>query len=297
MNITISGASGLIGRRLMKTLGAAGHSLTVLSRHAGMNMPAGVRLLAWDPSRGQPPAESLREADAVVHLAGEPVAQHWTEDSKRRIRESRVAGTRSLVEALAKLEQRPQTLVSSSAVGYYGSRGDEILTESSSPGSGFLADVCRAWETEAFAAEQLGMRVVCIRTGVLLDLRGGALARMLTPFRLGAGGPIGGGRQWMSWIHAQDLADLYRFAVENSVRGSLNGTAPHPVFNADFTRALASALRRPAVLPVPAFALRLLFGEMSSVLLASQRALPRAAEDAGFKFRFPELPGALADLL
>ena len=278
MNISISGASGFIGRHLMKSLAQAGHSLRALSRHA-------------------PPAESLREADAVIHLAGEPLAQRWTAEAKRRIRESRVAGTRNLVAALAALPRRPEALICASAIGYYGSRGDEVLTESSAPGSGFLPEVCVAWEREAQAAEAFGMRVVRVRTGLVLDAGGGALVRMLPPFRMGLGGRLGSGRQWMSWIHLEDLAALFQFAVESQVRGPLNAVAPNPVTNSDFTRELAHALRRPAVFPVPEFALKMLFGEMADVLLASQRVAPAAAEAAGFRFRFPQLAPALESLL
>ncbi len=288
----------MIGRRLMKSLSSANHELHVLSRHAGTNMPAGVRLSAWDPGKGEPPAESLREADAVIHLAGEPVGQRWTGEVKRRIRDSRVMGTRHLVQALGKLTPRPQVLVCASAVGYYGARGEEVLVESSAPGDDYLADVCKAWEEEARAAEGLGMRVVRVRTGIALDPRGGALRRMLPPFRMGLGGRLGSGRQWMPWIHIQDLVELFRFAAENTaVRGAVNGAAPNPVVNADFTRGLASALRRPALFPAPEFALHLVFGEMANVLFASQRVLPKAAEAAGFGFRFPLLGPALADLL
>jgi uncharacterized protein (TIGR01777 family) len=274
MNITISGASGFIGRHLLKSLATAGHSLHALSR-------------------GATPVES----DVVIHLAGEPVAQRWTAAAKRRILESRVAGTRNLVEMLAKLPRRPEALICASAIGYYGSRGDEILTESSAPGSGFLPEVCVAWEREAQAAEAFGIRVVRVRTGLVLDAHGGALPRMLPPFRMGVGGRLGSGRQWMSWIHLEDLTALFQFAVESPVRGPLNGVAPYPVTNADFTRELARALGRPAVFPVPEFALRLLFGEMADVLLASQRVAPTAAEAAGFRFRFPQLAPALGGLL
>ncbi|MGA3020284.1 MAG: TIGR01777 family oxidoreductase [Bryobacteraceae bacterium] len=297
MRIAITGASGLIGRRLLKTLAAAGHSLHVLSRHAGTNLPPGVRLSVWDSTRGEPPAESLQDVDAVVHLAGEPVAQRWTADARQAIRESRVTGTRNLVQALAKLPRKPQVLVCASAVGYYGDRGDEILTESSSPGADTLAQLCIDWEKEAQAAEASGIRVVHVRTGLVLDARGGALPRMLPPFRMGVGGKLGSGRHWMSWIHLDDLAALFQFALANPVSGPLNGVAPNPVINAGFTRALAAAVHRPAIFPVPAFALRLLFGEMSEILLASQRALPQAAERAGFRFRYPELAPALADVL
>ena len=188
MRIAISGASGLIGRRLMKNLTAAGHTMHVLSRHAGTNLPPGVRLSVWDPLKGPPPEESLRDADAVIHLAGEPVAQRWTADAKRGIRESRVAGTRNLVQALSSLPRKPEALICASAVGYYGSRGDEVLKESSAPANTYLGEVCQAWEKEAQGAEALGIRVVRVRTGVVLDARGGALQRMLPPFRMGLGG-------------------------------------------------------------------------------------------------------------
>jgi uncharacterized protein (TIGR01777 family) len=297
VNITITGASGLIGRRLLKNLGASGHALTVVSRHAGTNVPPGVAVAAWDPLQGPAPEDGVRHANAVIHLAGEPVAQRWNADVKRRIRESRVVGTRNLVEALAKLRNPPQTLICASAVGYYGSRGDEVLREDSAPDNSYLAEVCAAWENEAVAAEEFGMRVVRVRIGVVLDARGGALQRMLTPFRLGLGGRLGDGKQWMSWIHLADLAAMFQFAVENPVRGALNGVAPIPVTNADFTQVLAKAVHRPAIFPVPAFGLKLLFGEMSEVLLASQRVLPAAPEAAGFQWGFPELGGALQDLL
>jgi len=283
VKITISGASGLIGRRLMKNLTAAGHSMHVLSRHAGTNLPPGIKLSVWDPLKNQPPAESLGDADAVIHLAGEPVAQRWTADAKRRIRESRVAGTRNLVQALARLARKPEVLICASAIGYYGARGDEVLIETSAPASDFLAQVCQAWENEAQAAGPLGLRVVRVRTGVVLDTRGGALPKMLPPFRLGVGGRLGDGKQWMSWIHLEDLAALFQFALNRPVSGALNGVAPSPAINSEFTRALAQALHRPAIFPVPEFVLKALFGEMSQVLLASQRVAPAAAEAAGFR--------------
>jgi uncharacterized protein (TIGR01777 family) len=297
MKIAITGASGFIGRRLMKLLAARGHRLHVLSRHAGTNLPAGVQLSVWDPLLGPAPEDALLDADAVLHLAGEPVAQRWTAAAKQRIRDSRVVGTSHLVAALADCSPRPATLVCASAIGYYGSRGDELLSEDSAPGTGFLADVCVGWEREAAKAEALGMRVTRIRTGVVLDPRGGALKPMLAPFRFGLGGPLGGGRQWMSWIHASDLAEMFRFALENPAPPVLNGVAPGSVTNAEFTRALATALHRPAFLPVPKLALRMLFGEMADMLLSSQRVAPVAAEAAGFQFQHPQLAEALGDLL
>ena len=287
----------MIGRRLMKDLLDAGHNVRVLSRHAGTNLPAGVGLVVWDPMKGPPREDGLLGADVVVHLAGEPVAQRWTDDVKRRIRESRVTGTRHLVQALAALDRRPQVLISASAVGYYGSRGDEVLRESSAAGDGWLAGVCTDWEREAETATGLGVRVVKVRTGIVLDPKGGALEKMLRPFRMGVGGRLGSGRQWMPWIHIADLGALFRFVIENPVDGAVNGVAPQPVTNADFTRELGEALHRPAVFPVPMLAIRALYGEMADVLLASQRVIPVAAETAGFGFRYPQLASALADLL
>lgn len=261
-------------------------------------MPGNVKVWAWDPPKGEPPADALRDVDAVIHLSGEPVAQRWTEETKQRIRESRVVGTRNLVQALGRVGKPPATLVCASAVGYYGSRGDERLTEESAPGTGYLPEVCQAWESEAVKAESQGIRTVRVRIGLVLDGRGGALQKMLPPFRMGVGGKLGNGKQWMSWIHLEDLVGIFRFALESTrVSGPLNGVAPYPVTNADFTRTLASVVHRPAIFPVPGFALRLLFGEMSEVLLASQRVLPTAVEEGGYRFQFPQLPGALADML
>jgi uncharacterized protein (TIGR01777 family) len=297
VTIVITGASGFIGRRLLKNFAAAGYSLRVLSRHAGTNLPPGVRLFTWDPMHGPPPEESLRDCDAVVHLAGEPVGQRWTAAAKRRIYDSRVTGTRNLVAAIARMVQKPGALLCASAVGYYGSRGDEVLKESAAPGNTWLADVCVAWEKEAAAARDLGLRVVSIRTGVVLDPRGGALERMLPPMRLGVGAKLGNGKQWMPWIHLADLASLFQFAVEAPVQGELNGTAPYPVTNAEFTGELAKVLHRPALFTIPAVALKVMFGEMSEVLLSSQRVVPAAAEASGFRFRHPQLGPALANLL
>jgi len=274
-----------------------GHSLTALSRHAGTNLPPGVRLALWDAAKGVPPTDGLRDADAVIHLAGAPVAQRWNARVKGDIRDSRVTGTRNLVRTLSELSRKPQVLICASATGYYGSRGDEVLTESSMPGSDFLAQVCVEWEKEAQAAEALGIRVVRVRTGIVLDARGGALKRMLPPFKMGVGGKLGSGKHWMAWIHLDDLAGLFQFALVNPVSGAFNGVAPNPVTNADFTRALAATVHRPAIFPMPGFALRLMFGEMGDMLLASQRVAPKAAQTAGFKFRFAELAPALADVV
>jgi uncharacterized protein len=297
MTVTITGATGFIGRRLMTALLAEGHTVRALSRSAGAAVHPNARLFVWNPMTELPPREALEGAGAVVHLAGEPVAQRWTPDAKRRIRESRVGGTRRLVEALATLSERPAALVCASAIGIYGTRGGERLTESSPPGSGFLAEVVKDWEREAEGAAALGMRVVRPRIGIVLAAHGGALARMLRIFRMGVGGTLGWGDQWMSWIHLDDLAALIRFALDRPVAGVLNAVAPNPVTNADFTRALAGVLRRPALFPVPPFALRLAFGDMAQVLLDSQRVFPEAARAAGFGFSYPELLPALRNIL
>ena len=293
MNITLTGATGFIGTRLTRGLQSEGHAITALGRHAPEDSP-GVRFVRWEGTGSEPPAEGLESADAIVHLAGEPVSQRWNAEVKKRIYESRSEGTRHLVQALSKLRVRPKTLVSASAIGYYGDSGDQVLDESSAPGNGFLSEVCVEWEKQAQLAESLGIRVVMMRTGIALGKEGGALKQMLTPFRLGLGGPLAGGRQWMSWIHVDDLVSMFRWALNlDAVSGPLNGTSPKPVRNQDFTVALGEAVHRPAVIPVPEFALKLLFGEMAGVMLASQRVLPKVALDAGFKFQHPELKEAL----
>ena len=241
--------------------------------------------------------ESLNSADAIIHLAGEPVAQRWTPEAKQRIYASRVEGTRNLVSAISKNAHRPEVFVCASAIGIYGSRGDEILKEDSLPSSDFLARVVVDWEKASQPAEALGIRVVNLRFGMVLG-NGGALAKMLPPFKLGIGGRLGSGKQWTSWIHIDDAVNLILFAMENGrIRGAINATAPNPVTNAEFTRELARVLGRPAIFPVPPFALRLMFGEMTDVVLASQRALPAAAQAAGFEFRYSDLAPALANLL
>ena len=284
MNITVTGATGFIGRYLVQSLARDGHSVRALSR------------AAWDVLAGEPPAESLAKADAVVHLAGSPVAQRWTSGAKKKIRASRVQGTHHLVTALSTLSGRPEALVCASAIGIYGDRGDEVLTEASPIATGFLADVCHEWEQEADLAEALGIRVVKLRFGIALGRKGGALEKMLPPFRAFVGGKVGTGSQWMSWIHIADIVGLIRHAIEHPVSGVMNATAPNPVRNREFARELGAALHRPAIFPVPAMALRILLGEMASVLVASQRVLPKAAESTGYRFEFPDLGGALRDL-
>jgi uncharacterized protein (TIGR01777 family) len=277
MKAIITGGSGFIGRAIAERLRASGHSVTAVSL------------------RTPPSPEVFARCEAVVHLAGEPVAQRWTAAAKERIMDSRVRGTRTLVAALR--QQPPAVLISASAIGYYGSRGDEILTEDSPPAADFLGQVAVAWEQEARAAEEFGVRVVTPRIGVVLGRGGGALPKMALPFRFGVGGRLGDGKQWTSWIHLEDLTALVEFSIATiAVRGSVNAVAPNPVTNADFTRELAAALHRPAIFPVPAAALKLLLGEMSQVLLASQRVIPETALHTGFQFRFTEVGGALRQI-
>jgi uncharacterized protein (TIGR01777 family) len=299
MRVTLTGASGLIGTRLVRALAARGEEVTVLSRdpdRAGRAL--GVTAEAWDPEAGPAPAAALAGRDAIVHLAGERVDQRWSDDAQAKIRASRDAGTRNLVDGLRGAEPRPDVLISSSAVGYYGARGDEVVDESAPAGAGFLAGVCAAWEHQAQRAEELGLRVVRVRTGVVLDSGGGALARMLTPFKLGVGGPVAGGEQYMPWIHVDDLVGIYLAAIDDARwSGPVNATAPEPVTNREFSRALGRALHRPAALPIPGAALQLLYGEMAEIVTTGQRAVPRRALDLGYEFRHPELDEALRDAL
>jgi uncharacterized protein (TIGR01777 family) len=298
MNITVTGATGFIGARLVQNLLEAGHGVHALGRRRPAGLPATVRFSEWRSTEAEPPPESIATADAIINLAGEPVAQRWNPDVKQRIRSSRVDGTRILVTALSKQSHPPQVLICASAIGYYGSRGDEVLTETSAPGRDFLAQAVIDWEQAARQAEAFGIRVVSLRFGVVLGKDGGALAKMLPPFRLGLGGRLASGQQWMSWIHVDDVVGLIRFNLENSAaRGPMNATSPRPVTNAEFTQELAAALHRPAILPVPRFALNLFFGEMAEVILGSQRVIPQAAQSAGFQFQYPELRPALARLL
>jgi uncharacterized protein (TIGR01777 family) len=288
VRVLITGASGLIGSALVSALRQAGHDAIPLVRR-----PAGSGERQWNPARADP--DTFAGADAVVHLAGRNIAAgRWTAEAKDQIRTSRVPATANLAMAMAAAEG-PRILISASAVGFYGDRGDEVLMEQSPPGSGFLASVTRDWEAATAPAAAGGVRVVLLRTGVVLSAGGGALAKMLPPFRLGLGGRLGSGRQWMSWVALDDAVALIRYALESgSIRGPLNVVAPHPVTNAEFTRELGRVLHRPTMFPVPAFALRLLMGEMAQeLLLGSQRVQPAAALAGGFVFRYPELRGAL----
>jgi uncharacterized protein (TIGR01777 family) len=293
MKISLTGASGFIGNRLISRLLQEGHTLHALGRRRPDARPE-VAFSEWDANGGVVPAAALNGSDAIIHLAGEPVAQRWNPDVKSRIFDSRVRGTKALVDALAEMRDRPRTLVCASAIGFYGDRGEEVLDETSAAGKGFLPDVCVEWERQARAAGNLGLRVVMVRIGIVLGREGGALKQMLPPFKMGIGGPIASGKQWMSWVHVEDLVEMMAFALTRTdVMGPVNGTAPNPVRNSEFSKALGQALGRPAVIHTPVFALKLILGEAASVVMASQRVVPKVMERAGFTFRYPEVGDAL----
>jgi uncharacterized protein len=303
VRVALTGATGLIGRALVRALTARGDEVNVLvrdQRRAQQALEATVTLHEWrDPSGSPPPPDALRETDVVVNLMGEPIAQRWSEAAKRGIRESRVLGTRMLAEGLAALPdgERPAVLVSQSATGFYGPSGDERLDETAPPGSDFLARVVVEWEREAGTAAQ-HCRVVLTRTGVVLAASGGALAQMLPFFRLGLGGPVAGGRQYVPWVHLDDVVGAILYCIGNrDAAGPVNVTAPEPVPNAHFSRALGRVLGRPAVLPVPAFGLRLLYGEMAEVVTTGQRVVPARLAQFGYEFRHAEIEAALRDAL
>jgi uncharacterized protein (TIGR01777 family) len=298
MTFLITGATGFIGKKLTHLLLARGDAVNYLGRERSPQLDSRVAYHPWPNVNEPPPLNSVPRLDAIIHLAGEPIAQRWTTAAKRRIQSSRVEGTRQLVTAIGNLRYKPTVLVSASAIGYYGDRGDETLVERSPWGVGFLPEICREWEREALRAREFGLRVVTPRFGIVLGREGGALPKMLAPFRLGLGGRLGDGRQWMSWIHIGDLLRLLLFAVENqAANGALNASSPKPVTNAEFTRTLAAELRRPAILPTPKVALKLAFGEMANLFFDSLRVLPQATEQAGFRFEQPKLAGALRNLL
>lgn len=297
MDVAISGASGLLGSALAAALRADGHRVLRFVR-GGVT---GVDEIGWDPDAGRIDAPALEGIDAVVHLAGESIGgRRWTAEQKRRIRESRTKGTALLAAAVASRERKPRVFVSASAIGYYGDRGDELLTEVSASGDGFLADVCRAWEDETRSAIDAGVRTVNVRTGIVLAKHGGALKQMLLPFRLGLGGAQGSGRQWMSWIALDDEIRALRTAIDDErLRGPVNLTAPKPVTNAEFAHALGRVLHRPTVLPTPMFPLKLRYGSelVDSLLLAGQRVMPGRLEAIGFPFGRPDLEPALDAIL
>ena len=298
MKILISGASGLVGTHLIPTLEAKGHEIFRLVRKT----PKDANEIQWDARNGFSESEQakLENFDAVVHLAGDSIAsENWSAEKKQRIRESRVTGTRVLVDALKKCAQSPKIFVSASASGFYGDRKDEILNEESAKGAGFLPDVCDEWEREARRAEEFGARVVNPRIGVVLSKDGGPLEKMLTPFKLGVGGTLGSGKQWMPWVALDDLIGVIHFALENeNLKGAVNTVAPGIVTNEEFTKTFGKVINRPTILPIPEFAIKLLFGEMGeTLLLQGQRMTPKKLQDAGFEFHYPNLEDALKHVL
>jgi len=292
--VLLTGASGFLGQTLIPTLKARGYDIARLVRGPA----GGSDEIHWDPAQPLSP-EAISGFDAVIHLAGESVVGRWTDAKKARIRDSRVVGTRTLAHALARAAKRPRVLIAASASGYYGDRGNEVLNEKSSSGAGFLADVCREWEAASQPATDAGIRTVQIRTGIVLSAEGGALKKMLPPFRMGVGGKLGSGRQWMSWIHVQDwVGAIHHILKTDLLQGPVNMVAPRPVQNTEFTETLASVLSRPAIFPVPAFAIKMLFGQMGEeVLLASQRVEPARLVTSGYPFQCSDLKKALEAVL
>jgi uncharacterized protein len=294
MKVTVTGATGRLGTLIVRALAERGDDVTVLTRNPSRLHGHAVR---WDPNADKAPPETLAGRDAIVHLAGEDIAQRWSKETLKRILDSREIGTRNLVEGIKAADPRPTALVSASAVGYYGNR-PEPVDEDAAPGDDVLADVCVAWEREAERAAELGVRVVRVRTGVILDRQGGALRKMLLPFRLGVGGPVAGGRQPLPWIHVEDVVGIYLNAIDDAAwSGPVNATAPQPVSNQEFSKALGRALHRPAVLPIPGFAIRLLYGGMAMLVVEGQYAIPRRTAELGYHFRHPELDEALQSAL
>ncbi len=300
MKVTVTGATGTLGSQVVAELVHRGDEVTVLSRDADRaraKLGSDVEALVWsDPKSEAPPSEALATQDAVMHLLGEPVAQRWSQQVKREIRESRVLSTRNLVAAIKDLDAtlRPSVLVSQSATGWYGPRGDERVEESEPAADDFLARVCVEWEAEAVKAEDLGLRVALTRTGVVMSQDGGALEKMLPPFKLGVGGPVAGGKQYVPWVHTDDVVGSLLHSLDtDSVRGPVNVTAPEPVTNAELSKALGRVLHRPAIAPVPALAIKALYGEMSIIVTTGVRAVPAALLASGYEFRRPDLEGAL----
>ena len=296
MKLLVSGSHGLVGSALIDSLEKDGHEVVHLVRQT----PQRAAEIEWHPNQGKIDVQRLEGFDAVVHLAGESIASgRWSDEKKRKIRESRVQGTALLSESLAHVSKPPAVFISASAIGYYGNRGDELLTEQSAPGNDFLAEVCVAWEKSTGAVEAAGIRTVHARFGIILDTEGGALQKMLPPFRLGLGGKVGNGEQWMSWVALDDVVSALRFLIDRpAISGPVNFTAPHPVTNAEFTRILGAVISRPTLFPFPAFGARLAFGEMAdALLLSSAKVDPALLQKDGYKFKFPDLQPALTHLL
>ena len=301
MRVLVTGASGFIGSALCDALLARGDTVLGLSRdpQRARGTNPSVVWHAWEPTLERPPPVAFENVDGVVNLEGEKINQRWSDDAKRRIMESRRTGTHNLIAAIAGLERKPKVLVNGSAIGFYGDRGEAMVDESAVPGEGYDAEVVREWEAAAREAEGTGIRLVIVRTGHVLDPRGGLLAELLPPFKLGVGGPIAGGRQYMSWVHIDDEVGILLWALDNEkVSGTVNSTAPNPVTNRELSQAIGRALHRPTSVPVPGFVLDLKFGgELGRVLRGGQRVMPRRALDLGYQFRYPEIDGALQNLL
>ena len=300
MKLVVAGGTGFIGSALCSRLIERGHSLTLLTRSTSSAAVSPDKTwITWNPESAGTWEQAIDSADGVINLAGEPIAgKRWTEAQKKKLRSSRIDTTRALVAAIGKAQEKPRFLINASAIGYYGPHGDELVTEENGPGSDFLSRVCGDWEEEAKRAEDYGLRVARLRTGIVLGKGGGALAKMIPPFKLFIGGPLGSGKQWMSWIHLEDEIDLIQFLIENpDARGAVNATAPNPVTMKEFCQTLGGVLHRPWWAPVPAFALRAMLGEMAEMLLTGQRVISAAAQKLGYSFRYPTLREALRTLL
>ncbi len=296
MKIAITGATGFIGSALCDRLSEVGHSLVIISsRPAPNQLPNNREWVTWKPGQAGPWEQAVDGVDAVINLAGEPIpAKRWTPAQKEKIRSSRINTTRALVVAMGKAKKKPRLLINSSAIGYYGPRGDEAVVEGTEPGNDFVSQICIEWEEEAQKAKSFGVRVVCLRTGIVLGKGGGALKKMVLPFKLFAGGPIGSGQQWVSWIQLEDEVGLIVYLLEKEgASGAVNATAPHPVTMKELSKTLGKVLHRPSWAPVPAFALRVLMGEMADVVVTGQRVLPEKAQELGYTFKHPELSEAL----
>ncbi len=299
--VLVTGGTGFIGSRVCHNLHNKDYVISVVSRNpekAKDRLERVQEIYAWNPETEELPTEAISDTQAVIHLAGETIAGRWNSDKKQRIRDSRVLSTRNLVTSFANNDSKPDTLICASAIGLYGDSGENSFTEETPPGTDFLAEVCQEWETEAYKARELGIRAVTVRIGLVLGIGGGLLKQVLTPFKIGVGGKLGNGQQWMSWIHIDDLVGIIFHALENdSINGPLNATAPTPVRNIEFTKALGSALNRPTILPAPYFGLKLMMGEFADFVLLSQNVLPEKTVASGYDFQFPTIDSALSDLL